>query len=425
MTDMFEDKNYSADFPVICMDTHIFEDPIILTEYLDPKYREMANYVLKGDTPGLGDLVAGKEVNAGYQYRMHMDTEEAYEVNLKEGCDYRFPGEHDAEVRLSCMDFEHIDAGIVRNTTMAGMYHLPPAYNDLVEALCVAYNNWVYDFCQADPNRLYPEALLPCHDMELALKEMERTAKLGFKSTVLPGSTATGCPLSDPHWDPLFSCMEEAGWPLFIHPAFDVQTDSAAQFLCSPAKMNSSSAAAYQLMFYNLNFMLDNIVTLGEITLGGMLDKHPNLNVCFIESGSSWASEVLYRLDKDFHVPWAGLPPSDTWVRGMELKAKTPPSELAERQVYFMFEGGDRGQTKQDVERRANNLIWCSDIPHYDADGPWEGGGCLRYLDVNEADQKLIMGGNAAKLLDIPYEKRVGTSKNTKPIPEWALPAVA
>lgn len=423
MTSIFKDRHYQADFPVIDMDGHIWDPPAIFSEYLEPKYREMAKTVFQGDTPGLGNIVQGKKVGAGHKYRMYLETEEAAQVN-KPGDGYRYPGEDDPYVRLSCMDAEGIDKMIVRNTVTPWIFHCDlKSYADMVEAICVAYNNWCFDFCQADPNRLLPEALLPCFDMEMAMKELERTAKLGFKSTCLPGSSAAGIPLSDPYWDKMFSCMEEMGWPLFIHPGFDAKVNSITAHLLSPTHMCGSSREAYMSIFFGLNFLLDNIVTLGEITLGGMLDKHPQLNTVFIESGSSWRTEVLYRLDKQFHAPWT-MSQTETYCRGMELKAKTPPSELVDRQVYFMFEGGDRGQTRETVEAFADNLVWCSDIPHFDADGPWEGGGCLRdILKVSPEVERKIMGGNAARLLDIPYEKAIGTSPKTKPIPAWALPA--
>lgn len=419
---------YQADFPVIDMDGHIFEDPIIFSEYLEPKFRERAKRALVEQPLGLrglgGMAMFGTPASTGNKYRMFADSAEAAVINRKFGEGYCYPGQNNGAVRLSCMDAEGIDAMIVRNTMMAGIFHL--CEPDLVEALCIAYNNWVRDFCDADPNRLYPEALLPCADMAATMKEMERCAKLGFKSAVVRGSTA-GIPLSDAHYDPMFACMQEMGWPLFIHAAFDPCVPSGAQLLLSPANMQSSSAGAYLATFLNLNFILDNIVTMGEITLGGMLDKFPGLNVIFIESGSTWASEVVYRLDKNFNDPFAGVPPDESWARDffgrpLSIKAKTPPSELFERQIYLPFEGGDRAHTKEGVERMAKNLVWASDIPHFDGDGPWEGGGCLRdILHVDRKVEAMIMGGNAARLLNIPCEKRVDTSKNAAPIPDEVM----
>ena len=34
----------------------------------------------------------------------------------------------------------------------------------LSAAVCRAYNNWLYDFCQADPARMKVCAMLPQHD---------------------------------------------------------------------------------------------------------------------------------------------------------------------------------------------------------------------------------------------------------------------
>lgn len=422
-------RTFTSDYPVIDLDLHVFEDPVIFSDYLEPKFREIAKHLLVEQPLGLlglgGSALFGTRTQAGYQYRMGMDAEEANPLNVKSGACYRYPGEADAAVRLTCMDEEGIDAGIVRNTVMASIFHLDPCYNDVIEALCIAYNDWVRDFCDADPNRLFPEALLPCGDMEATMREIERTAKLGFRSAVVRCSTAVpGLPLSDPYYDRMFACMQEMGWPLFVHPAFDPAIPSGAQLLLSPANTHSSSAGAFMNTYVVLNFMLDNIVTLGEITLGGLLDKFPKLNVVFIESGSSWLGESLYRLDKAFSAPFASTPPNDFWCRGMHIdNCKTKPSELFHRQCYAMFEGGDRYQTKEGVEKMAKNLIWCSDIPHFDAEGPWEGGGTLRALKVDKAIERQIMGETGARLLNIPYVKRIGTSKNAKPIPAELIAA--
>jgi hypothetical protein len=96
-------------------------------------------------------------------------------------------------------------------------------------------------------------------------------------------------------------------------------------------------------------------------------------------------------------------------------KAKTKPSEIFERQIYVPFEGGDQHyMSDMGMEGLSKNLVWASDIPHWDADGPWEGVGALRALKVKKEAEHAIMGKNAATILGIPYEKRVGTSANAK-----------
>lgn len=410
------EKIKSFEYPVIDMDCHIVEPPVIFSEYLEPKWRELARQMLSSpaDKYGLGYCVRGEYPKLGNNYRMFLETDETYNKTNPNDQDYYFPGTFDGAARLGCMDAEGIDKGIVRNTFMAGIFHLPSP--DLVNALCQAYNKWVHDYCSADPTRLLPEALLPCGDMPAAIRELERTAKMGFKGAVVRGSTA-GLPLSDPHYDPLWARMQELGWPLCIHSAFDACADSSAQWLCMNDKLSHpESGGAFFSTMINLNFMLDNIVTLGEITLGGMCDKFPKLNVYFIEAGHSWIGEVLYRLDKGFQCKFAGRQPS-WWQEQRRIPGKTLPSEIFERQIYVPFEGGDQHyMSNMGMTALAKNLIWASDIPHWDADGPWEGVGALRALKVAREVECTVMGGNAAKILNVPLEKKVGTSDKAKKI---------
>ena len=66
----------------------------------------------------------------------------------------------------------------------------------LAAAVARAYNNWLYDFCQADPKRLKGVAMLPLHDPAEAVKEAQRAiGKLGFV-----GVFARPEPLRDLPW---------------------------------------------------------------------------------------------------------------------------------------------------------------------------------------------------------------------------------
>ena len=404
------EKVTQFDYPVIDMDFHIVEPPTVFSEHMDAKTLERARDVFAKEAHALWMLASGQYVKTrGDVYRMHMESAEAWE-QTRVNWDYMFPGTNDAEVRLWCMDQEGIDKGLVRNTFGAGVGGVTDM--EIAEATCRAYNDWLHEFCSADPERLLPEALLPCGDMDRAVKELERTAAMGFKGAVVPGSTGAPARLSSSYWDPLFSRMQELGWPLCCHATFNPGIDSASQWLLGAGKGDDPEfGPVFWSMHINLSFMLDNIVTLGEITLGGMCDKFPNLNVYFIEAGHSWIGEALYRLDKMFHCP----PNDPIFFPDWKPKAKTPPSEIFERQLYVPFEGGDQHyMADMSFKALAKNLIWASDIPHWDADGPWEGVGAMRALKVSREVEETVMGANAAKLLGVPYEKRVGTSAKAR-----------
>ena len=49
---------------------------------------------------------------------------------------------------------------------------------DVAYASARAYNDWITDFCKAAPNRLFVAAILPLQNMDFALKEMQRVARI-------------------------------------------------------------------------------------------------------------------------------------------------------------------------------------------------------------------------------------------------------
>jgi len=51
--------------------------------------------------------------------------------------------------------------------------------------LATAYNDWAYDYCQADPARLFPCGLLALQDIDGAVQEVRRLAKKGFKTVAV------------------------------------------------------------------------------------------------------------------------------------------------------------------------------------------------------------------------------------------------
>ena len=86
------------------------------------------------------------------------------------------------EVELDGMDVEGIDVAVLYPSR--GLYTLSTPGMDprLAAALARAYNNWLYDFCQADPTRLIGAGMISPFDVEDAVSESHRCVReLGFK----------------------------------------------------------------------------------------------------------------------------------------------------------------------------------------------------------------------------------------------------
>ena len=97
------------------------------------------------------------------------------------------------------------------------MFSLPDL--DLLVALQRNYNNWMHNQQVASKGRLVGLAALPVQAPELAVAELERVIKLGFKGIVLPSNAPRGRRYSDEDYEPMWAMAEEAKLPIAFHVA--------------------------------------------------------------------------------------------------------------------------------------------------------------------------------------------------------------
>ncbi len=133
-------------------------------------------------------------------------------------------------------------------------------------ALARAYNNWLYDFCEKDPNRLLGAGMLSPFDIDDAVKEAKRCVKeLGFRAVFLRSNIMNERNWFDAYYEPLWSTLEELAVPVGFHES-------------------SSSAARQTGDWFEPNFMLrravaqpmEQMLGLVAICSGGVLARHPN-----------------------------------------------------------------------------------------------------------------------------------------------------
>src|SRR6266436_2844109 len=60
-------------------------------------------------------------------------------------------------------------------------------------AMARAYNDWLHDFCKADPNRLLGAGMISVYDIDDAVSETRRVAEeYGFRSVFLRSNIVNG-----------------------------------------------------------------------------------------------------------------------------------------------------------------------------------------------------------------------------------------
>src|SRR5205085_5869398 len=104
----------------------------------------------------------------------------------------------DALSQLEAMDREGLDRAVLfpsRGLFVLGLDSPQVVGTDGLEpefaaAIARAYNDWLHDFCRADPARLFGAAMVAPHHVEAAVAEARRAVEqLGFRAVFL----APGC----------------------------------------------------------------------------------------------------------------------------------------------------------------------------------------------------------------------------------------
>ena len=88
---------------------------------------------------------------------------------------------------------------------------------DVVSAVFERHNDWVFDYCSANPERLIGIGCLGLPDVEIALQEMKRAATKGVRGFAIPAHVNPDRPYNHPDFDPFWAAAEDFGVPLTMH----------------------------------------------------------------------------------------------------------------------------------------------------------------------------------------------------------------
>ena len=155
----------SRAYNVIDADGHILEPLDLWDKYMDPKFRDGAPHLVKGEDGKdrlvieertVGDSRRGFGGIGGIGARQGVVASDT--MKYQEGR----PGGFDPHQRIPDMDADGIDAAFLYPSIglFAGSIQDP----ELAAATCRAYNRWLADYCKPYPDRLFGVAMLPMQD---------------------------------------------------------------------------------------------------------------------------------------------------------------------------------------------------------------------------------------------------------------------
>jgi predicted TIM-barrel fold metal-dependent hydrolase len=356
---------------VIDIDGHVREADDLWERYLESPFRARAPKIEQVANGQLLFLLEGK--------RHHRRPDES-PFRIKE--DSSPVNEHrdlatDPRERLQDMDRDGIERGILFPS--AALY-LPSVEEEAyAAALCRAYNNWLYDYCGIDRKRLMGVGVIPVQDINAAVAETRRCIKeLGFKAIFVRPNPVKGRLLSDPYYDALYKEVVELGVPLMVHEGSGAYLPTAG----------ADRFAGEWFFTHTVSHPLEQMLSTLALICKGALERHPELQVVFLESGAGWLPYWLWRMDEHYEL----LPFQVPWL-------KMKPSDYFRRQCYTSFEPDETRLGEVIASIGADRVLFASDYPHWDAKLSGSPQAVMERPDLDRDTQRKIMGENAARLL--------------------------
>jgi predicted TIM-barrel fold metal-dependent hydrolase len=425
----------SKNYAVFDCDAHINDPFDIWEKYVDARHQELAKqtyWVTKeqgvldrkfrvvGGHEGAGNSVGGIVISGpGTNRKVIRKLRQMHQEKpfTPEQLQYlNFQGAYDAKARMKDMDLMGIDQVLVIPTMFCeNMFRTENLEG--ANILAQAYNNFVSDWCSQGPDRLFGAGLIPLHSTVYAVKELDRIAKKGFRvALVRPIDGAPGYPnriVAPPRggggpgansFDPVYRTFEETGVVVGIH-TFPAPAGGpwGGPKMYSPGELLTKSDTDSQAF----SFVFEAMVWIGQVLLSGFLDRYPRLKMAIYESNSTWLPELLERCDKLF-----------TLYKNERLQpARRPPSEAFYQQCMIAFEG-DETPVFQQWDKFENIGIWSSDCYHHDGAPAWVAIREMDDLEVPEAVQAKLMGGNARRFYGVA-EKFALKEELPVPVPSW------
>jgi len=377
-------------YRIIDSDLHVMEPDHFLIDYLQEPYRSKTK-VYNNAPPGKVNQMVYELGGEVYRGRPGYGGDGGAIQKLKE----RRPPPNafrdlDVNDLLKGMDAEGLDVAVVFPTHGFGIMTIAAEKLDVDygSALASAYNNWMRDFCSADPKRLKPTSVVNLSDPVQAAAEARRAVEeLGAVSIVSTVNVVNDHQPHDPFYDPLWHELNRLGAPICFHPTtYRPKEGTFPRFNAQP---DISGTIAHAIT--NPSYQMMNV---GSFTVGGVFERFPNLRVGFLETSASWAAWLLWRLDDH----WEMFGPDEGWTLSMK------PSDYFRRQGWVAMEPEEQTAKYLIDFAGDNNIVISTDFPHPDSIWPNAMDEFIELDALSEQAKRKILWDNSTRLYNLDPE---------------------
>ena len=252
-------------------------------------------------------------------------------------------------------------------------------------AMCRVWNDWAWEQFSSYGDAMVPVASIATGDIDGAMAEIERTAKMGYKILSLPCKPMWGGHDIDhvnynlPHFDPMYALIQETGMPMTFH----VSTGR------DPRAARGNGGAVINYVSHSLSPTIEPVANL---CASGVLERFPNLKFATVEAGIGWVPWLLDAMDEAYRK-------HHMWVRP---KLQGLPSDYYRAHGFSTFQEDPAGLALAEQYDLVDNFMWANDYPHHEGTWPHSAEAIERTMPrLSDTARAKILGLNAARLLGI------------------------
>ncbi len=289
------------------------------------------------------------------------------------------PGGYDPHKRLEEMSIDGVSLEVLYATRGMPLFRLLEAA--LQEACFRIFNDWLIDYCQVAPDRLFGIGLIPLYDIDHGIKELQRCRTAGLRGAMIWQNPPEHLPFRSDHYERFWAAAQDLEMPVSLHilTGHGYMTRPGAREGIEHVRSSVNTKlvevmdSLYDLMFY------------------GALDRYPRLKIVLVENEIGWLPWTLQQWD--FYLSKG---------RGEQSKLERKPTEYVADQLFATFFNDPLGTRYLDAWG-ADACMWSNDFPHGNSTWPHSRAVIAQHLGhLSPEVRKKVLSGNVSRLYSIP-----------------------
>ncbi len=232
-------------------------------------------------------------------------------------------------------------------------------------------NEAIQDVVNKHPDRFIGFGSVPLQSVSESIAIAREAKSMGLKGLEI-GNAVGEKPLDDPSFEPFFQTAQELELLLFVHP---LEGGLDADDPLSPILGNV------------LQFTFRTTLMVERMILKGMFEKYPNLRLCLSHGGGLLAFNI-WRLDHSY-----SLRPE------LRKQVQQKPSEYLKKMYFDSIVHSVAALQYLVRVAGADRVVIGTDYPM--AMGDFAPVAKIKELDLLTEERDLVLGGNAARALDM------------------------